>query len=106
MEEVVGREMQELEREAVRIADPVHIDPVTIKLRVCTYPDRVLWRDVDLELEPRRVAQVLIVEPVDFERVVPVPEEPHSQGLSVCVEQRIQPIAGIHAHVHWNALSA
>src|SRR5438876_10918513 len=78
MKEVVSREMQELEREAVRIADLIDVDSATIKLRVYPNPDGVLGRDVDLELEPRRVAQVLVVESVNFERVVPVPEEPHS----------------------------
>src|SRR2546430_6964719 len=78
MKEVVSREMQELEREAVRIADLIDADSATIKLRVYPNPDGVLGRDVDLELEPRRVAQVLVVESVNFERVVPVPEEPHS----------------------------
>src|SRR2546425_2758666 len=97
---------QELEREAVRIADLIDVDSATIKLRVYPNPDGVLGRDVDLELEPRRVAQVLVVESVNFERVVPVPEEPHSQSLSVCVEQRIQPVAGIHTDVDGNALRA
>src|SRR5216684_1418559 len=96
VEEVVGREPQDLKLEAVRIADIFDVDPVT-KHRVYANPDRVLWRDIDHELEPPRVAQVLIEDPPELKGVVRVAVEPHLEGRSVRVQQGIEPVTGLRA---------